>query len=164
MVVPNLIVGVVGAVLRVGADVIILTLMPFCTVYHPCSVTAFIWRYTQGYYDNSCSLSESALNRWYNLFANTRLYHDHFHGFTHKCGPLFKLGRSSSTVTGHNTSMSESGNDFSEVLRPTLQALGSMTRCCLFVEQLFFIFNVRKRERYAQKQKNLGELELTSEV
>lgn len=44
-------------------------------------------------YDFICSFSEYCKNRESGFFANTRMYHDEFHGVNHKCSDAFKHKR-----------------------------------------------------------------------
>ena len=73
---------------------------------------------TDLFYDFACQLSEYCLNREPQYFLHARLWHDLFHGITHKCGKCFKSSRICGLV-GINSEICEQFNSYLQCIKYT---------------------------------------------
>jgi hypothetical protein len=85
--------------------------------------------------DYACGVAEIALNWMPDFFLETSFYHDVFHGFVHKCGPVHKSTRHRA-FRKVNTSLMEQINAF---LQPLRSLLSSKTTK-VFLSALTFLF------------------------
>lgn len=77
------------------------------------------------FYDHACSLSEYIKNRESGFFKNTRVFHDVFHGFTHKCST--SLSCADLNCFSHvNTSICEQFNSYIQRIKSSAKLLSQV--------------------------------------
>ena len=94
------------------------------------------------FYDFACGLSEYALNRSPEYFKNVRVWHDTFHGFSHKCGSAFRSSRISA-LHGVNSEICEQFNAEINKIKGTASHL-SMPHFCFYVQFFIYLWNKKK--------------------
>ena len=108
------------------------------------------------FYDNSCQLSQYCLNREPAFFRGTRMYHDVFHGYSHKCGQAFKSRRIPSLQVN-----SEICEQFNSMLKG-IRHIGSHMRQDHFMFLIQFVvhfWNKRKTKNFEEfERKCIGSL------
>ena len=77
------------------------------------------------FYDHACSLSEYIKNRESGFFKNTRVFHDVFHWFTHKCST--SLSCADLNCFSHiNTSICEQFNSYIQRIKSSAKLLSQV--------------------------------------
>ena len=71
------------------------------------------------FYDHAFSLSEYVKSRESGFFKNTRVFHDVFHGFTHKCLTSFRYA-DLNCFSQVNTSICEQFNSYIQIIKSGL--------------------------------------------
>ena len=74
------------------------------------------------FYDFACSLSEYSKNRESGFFADTRFFHDIFHGYSHKCCHTYKCNRLDG-MNAINTSICEQFNSFLQRIKSSAKLM-----------------------------------------
>ena len=77
------------------------------------------------FYDHTCSLSEYIKNRESGFFKNTRVFHDGFHGFTHKCSTSLSCA-DLNCFSQVNTCICEQFNSYIERLKSSAKLLSQV--------------------------------------
>ena len=112
------------------------------------------------FYDFSCALSEYCHNRESGFLAETKYFHDVFHGFSHSCSSTFKSSRLKQ-YDAVNSSICEQFNSFLQKIK-TSAKLMSQTHFTFYVQFFIHIWNKQKHE--ASKKLdivgNLGKLNI----
>lgn len=106
------------------------------------------------FYDFSCSLSEYCLNRESGYFANTRFFHDVFHGYTHKCSQVFKSNRLRH-YDQINSSICEQFNSFLQCVKSSAKLM-TQTHFSFFLQFFIYMWNAKKKRSF-QGRLNIAE-------
>lgn len=96
----------------------------------------------QIFYDFACGLEEYGLNRESGYFLNTRIFHDVFHGYKHKCSAVFRFNRLDN-VEKVNTEICEQFNSFLQCIKSSSKKMKQDT-FCFFVEFFIWLWNKKK--------------------
>jgi hypothetical protein len=100
------------------------------------------------FYDFACGLNEYSLNREPHHFQNTRFWHDIFHGFKHKCPPVFRSSRISGIKV--NSEICEQFNAFIQCVKYTGTHL-SKEHFSFFVQFFTHQWNEKKTVNFNKK-------------
>lgn len=97
------------------------------------------------FYDNACQLQEYALNRESGYFQNCQMYHDIFHGYSHKCPEVYKSNR----LVGFEKANSEICEQFNSFVQSLKKSSGQMSQSTfVFCLQYFcHVWNLEKKKR-----------------
>ena len=117
---------------------------PACSLYSYMKVPP-----EEVFYDFSCQLEEYCLNREPGFWKNTRFFHDTFHGFSHKCPPVYTSYRIK-MLKRINTEVCEQTNAFLQRIKFSARAMG-MGKCNHYLQFLMFHWSNRKREKFFKK-------------
>lgn len=98
------------------------------------------------YYDFACQLTEYCLNREPGFWRCVRIWHDLFHGVTHKCHPLFISTRILGLL-GTNTSICEQFNSYLQAVKYTGSHL-SQLHFVLLIQFMIVQWNRAKTEKF----------------
>ena len=101
------------------------------------------------YYDFACSLEEYFLNRESGYIKSTRLYHDIFHSYNHKCSNVYK-SQQVQGLEGVNSSICEQFNSFLQCIKASTKHM-SQTRFMFYVQYMVHLWNKRKKESFERK-------------
>lgn len=101
------------------------------------------------FYDFSCSLEEYCRNRENGFFADTRFFHDIFHGYTHKCSLTYKSRRLLG-FKGVNTSICEQFNSFLQCVK-TSGKLMTQEHFTFYVEFFIHQWNVARKISFEKR-------------
>ena len=77
------------------------------------------------FYDHACSLSECVKNRESGFFKNTRVFHDVFHEFTHKCSTSLSCA-DLNCFAQVNTSVCEQFNSYIQRIKSSAKLLSQV--------------------------------------
>eukprot|EP00111_Clytia_hemisphaerica_P020287 TCONS_00059786-protein len=104
------------------------------------------------FYDNACQLEEYSLNREADFFRITRFYHDHFHGFAHKCSCMYScMGLEG--MGALNTSICEQFNAFLQCIKSAGKHM-SQDHFMFFCQFMIDIWNTKKMDTVQKKFKS----------
>lgn len=101
------------------------------------------------FYDFACGLHEYTLNRESGYFKNTRMFHDVFHGYTHKCAKTYKSTRLIS-FDSVNSEVCEQFNSFMQCIKRSASQM-SQQHFVFYLQFFIHEWNLRKERRYKQK-------------
>ena len=99
--------------------------------------------------DFACGFEEYGLNREAGYFANTRFYHDIFHGYTHNCPEVYD-SRGIVGTRAYNTSICEQFNSFVGVVKNAAKQM-SQVRFTFLIQFLIKQWNDKKRKSFLSK-------------
>ena len=102
------------------------------------------------FYDNACALNEYSLNRVPSYFRSVSMYHDIFHGFSHKCSFCYKSSRIRS-LSNVNSEICEQFNSYLQSLKYTATHL-TQQKFCFFIQFFIHLWNKRKTELFENKR------------
>ena len=100
------------------------------------------------FYDHACSLSEYVKNRESGFFKNTRVFHDVFHGFTHKCSTSLSCA-DLNCFAQVNTSVCEQFNSYIQRIKSSAKLLSQVH----FVFYLQFFIHQRNQSQFKSFEK-----------
>ena len=103
------------------------------------------------FYDFACQLEEYCLNREPQFFLKTRFWHDIFHGYSHKCPPVYRSNRIQS-LNHLNTEICEQFNSFIQRIKHSARSM-SASRFSFFLQFMIHQWNERKRMKFEQQCK-----------
>ena len=103
---------------------------------------------SQVFYDFACNLHEYTLNRESGFGRNIQFFHDIFHGYSHKCSPVYKSSRLLG-FEGVNTEICEQFNSFIQCLKYTVRQM-SQVHFVFYLQYFIHAWNRRKAARYEQ--------------
>jgi hypothetical protein len=98
------------------------------------------------FYDYVCGFDIFASNRENAFVAETEMYHDVFHGVTHKSCSKAYTARRFSRFNYYNTSICEQFNSFLKCIRHSARNM-SQPRFVFFVSFLIAIWNMEKEKQ-----------------
>ena len=101
------------------------------------------------FYDNAFQLEEYSLIRESGYYKKTRLYHDTFHGYGHKCTDCY----SSASIDGNdkcNESICEQFNSFLQNMKASSTHMNQVN-FTFFAQFMIDIWNERKKEVFMKK-------------
>lgn len=97
------------------------------------------------FYDFACGLEEYGLNRESGYFLQSRMFHDVFHGYKHKCSSVFRYNRLE-MAEKVNTEICEQFNSFLQSIKASSKKMKQQT-FCFYVEFFIWLWNKRKYEK-----------------
>ena len=104
---------------------------------------------SQVFYDFACNLHEYALNRESGFVKNVQFFHDIFHGYSHKCSPVYKSSRLLG-YEGINSEICEQFNSFIQCLKYTVRQM-SQVHFVFYLQYFIHAWNQRKGAKYEQQ-------------
>ncbi|KAL3872253.1 hypothetical protein ACJMK2_040188 [Sinanodonta woodiana] len=101
------------------------------------------------FYDFSCQLEEYCLNREPGFWKNTSFFHDTFHGFSHKCPPVYKSSRLM-LLKKINTEICEQTNAFLQHIKYSARAMG-MAKFNHYLQFFMHQWSQKKKQNFCKK-------------
>lgn len=101
------------------------------------------------FYDFACGFHEYVLNRESGFFKNTRVFHDIFHGYTHKCAKTYKSSRLIS-LESVNSEICEQFNSFIQCIKRSATQM-SQEHFVFYLQFFIDEWNRRKENRYKRR-------------
>jgi len=101
------------------------------------------------FYDFACGLKEYSENRESGYFKSTRMFHDIFHGFSHKCSPLYGSKRLSE-FDGVNSSICEQFNSYLQCVKASARHM-NQEHFMFYVQFMIHLWNRKKNKAYKKK-------------
>jgi hypothetical protein len=100
-------------------------------------------------YDFACSFAEYSKNRESGYFANTRFFHDVFHGYSHKCTKAFRCNRLLG-FNSVNSSICEQFNSYIQKIKKSAKLM-SQPHFMLYLQFFIHLWNQSKYETFRKK-------------
>ena len=101
------------------------------------------------FYDFACSLEEYCMNRESKYYANTRFFHDIFHGYSHSCSPVYS-SKSLVGLRGINTSICEQFNSYLRCIKASSKHM-SQKHFMFFTQYMVEMWNRKKYDSFVRK-------------
>ena len=107
------------------------------------------------FYDHACSLSEYIKNRESGFFKNTRVFHDVFHGFTHKCSTFLSCA-DLNCFSQVNSSICEQFNSYIQRIKSSAKLLSQVH--LVFYLQFLYISGINLNSKVSRNVIRIGNL------